>query len=144
MPKISTALSSLASVNPRVSSMLKDDHIWGITPPQVIKKLPVDNVTYTPANGSAATRVCVGFACYEFMGLVGKKALFYDLNVSASKKTFTLSRGEILSKPLRVKRVTTDTVTLVDTKRYTTYEMSLFKIDISPYIPKADPKKGKK
>ena len=125
------------------SLMFQQDSMWGIVK-RVDPKNPTPNaVLYIPATGKTPTKVCVGVSCFEFIGLMGKKALFYDTNLSATKKSLSLGNGATLIKPLRIQKITSNSVTLIDSKTKTTYELSQFKIDLTSYKPKSEPSKGK-
>lgn len=125
------------------SMIVKNNALWGIVPSiNLSKPFDPNAVLFTPASSSKPARLCVGLACYEFLGLDGKKAIFYDTNVSAINKILTLGSGATIRKPLRVKKITRDAVIVVDTKKRANYELSLFKIDLTPYKPQSDPKKG--
>jgi len=142
-PKISPSIKQLMTPREESSLAMNNEQLWGFAPKIVPKKPNPYEIIFTPVTKGSGTRICVTTSCYEFMGLVGEKALFYDLNVSAKKKTISLNTGNILHKPLRVKKIVSDSVVLLDTKTGTTYEMSLFKIDLNQYAPKSLPKKGK-
>lgn len=141
LPEISTVVQSLFTIHTQDVLSFSNNKTWGIVPRIDPKNPPINAVVFTPSIAGKSPRICTGLLCYDFMGLIGKKALFYDTNLSATKKTVLLGRGALLNKPIRIKNITADTVTLIDTKTKTTYEMSLFKIDLEPYKPKSP--KGK-
>lgn len=134
-PKLSPSIKALVIPALKSYAPLSSDATWGVIPIIDPLKPSPNAITFTPSNGSGSTRICVGAACYDFMGLVGNKALFQDTNLSATKRNIFLSKGSTLKKPLRVKKITANAIVLVDVKKGTTYEFSLFKIDLTPYKP---------
>lgn len=142
-PKLSPSIKQLFSPQAKSFLAMNSEQLWGFAPIMALKKPNPYEIIFTPRSNGTGTRVCVTTSCYEFMGLMGNKALFYDLNLSATKKTVLVRVGDVLHKPLRVKKIAPDSVVLIDTKTKTTYEMSLFKIDLTPYTPIQPPKKGK-
>ncbi|MFA6629633.1 MAG: hypothetical protein WCS55_07700 [Sulfuricurvum sp.] len=142
-PEISPLVQTLFTQKTKDSLAFSNDAVWGIFP-KIDPKNPTPNaVIFTPAVAGKMPRICVGISCYEFMGLSGKKGLFFDTNVTATKKTLSVGAGATLHKPLRVKQVTNHSIVILDTKSGTTYEMSLFKIDLDQYKPKSESPKGK-
>lgn len=144
LPAPTTKLSTILTPKPEMLSLLASYKVWGIPKPkESAPATPKDLVSFTSGTSLNASkngslyRICVETACYEFIGITNKQAIFYDTNASATKKTILLTQNQTLHEPLKVEQISAKSVTLKNTKTQEEYAIPMFHIDIENYKPKS-------
>lgn len=143
LPLPTAKLSALLEPKPDMLSLLASYKVWGVPKPkESVPDAPKDLVSFTATSLNASKngslyRICVEAACYEFIGIMNKQAIFYDTNISSAKKTILLTKSQTLHEPLKVEQLSVKGVTLKNTKTQEEYAIPMFHIDIENYKPKS-------